>query len=45
MMNEANSINSRKKILFLGGFPQMVDIVKKAKDMGNGSIGHMMIQR
>ncbi len=34
MMNEANSINSRKKILFLGGFPQMVDIVKKAKDMG-----------
>ena len=34
MMNEVNSIDSRKRILFLGGFPQMIDIVKKAKDMG-----------
>lgn len=34
MMNEVNSIDSSKRILFLGGFPQMIDIVKKAKDMG-----------
>ncbi len=27
-----------KKVLFLGGYPQMIDIVKKAKDMGIYSI-------
>lgn len=34
MMNEVSNIEKRKSILFLGGFPQMVDIVKKAKEMG-----------
>ncbi len=33
-MKEVKNIENRKKILFLGGFPQMIDIVKKAKDMG-----------
>ena len=33
MVEEINNNKNRKKILFLGGFPQMMDIVKKAKDM------------